>query len=110
MNSNRRNFLLGTPLAFLAMQELGDSPLDAAPALSAADAEAVRFWLNGMGVPSSMLQSAGADAIRGAQSRGPDGGPGLGEFKREPVFLHWDERRRRLTDVSEIEQGMMSPE
>jgi hypothetical protein len=109
MHSNRRDFVFGTPLALLALDELGSVGLGAAPAASASDIEALNFWLNGAGLPPSLIQSASAEALRNAQSRAADAGP-TGNFAREPVFLHWDETQNTLIDAVDIDKKMLAPE
>jgi hypothetical protein len=102
MTSDRRNFLLGAPASLCGLAQL-ESILRAQPSVpsTAAARKVVDFWMNGMGVDPSQLL--------GGKSRGPrPAGPTVGNYGREPLFLHYDPDDGRIRLAEEIEPGRLT--
>jgi hypothetical protein len=108
MDSNRRDFFLGSSLYLAsALELLNLTPEEAfaqsppSQAQSKADRAALDFWTRGMGLPPSAIPSA--EATRGGSSGFEE------DFGREPIFLHYDEDAKALITVDHIDQKKLMP-
>ena len=105
MKSNRRAFVLGTPLGALVFfdQLIGPASLASAATrtAAAADPAALDFWINGMGLSPTAIPSAPSGST--GQKSGRQAGPG-GDFSREPIFLHYDEKEQALVTSDQIDR------
>jgi hypothetical protein len=108
MDSNRRDFFLGSSLYLAGALELLNLTPEEAFAQSppsqsqlTADRAALDFWTRGMGLPPSAIPSA--EATRGGNSGFEE------DFGREPIFLHYDEDAKALITVDQIDQKKLMP-
>ena len=58
MKSNRRGFLLGTPLAAFGLAQFGEEAFAQTSDAGAPPADVVDFWVGHMGVPAHMVLGA----------------------------------------------------
>lgn len=101
MQTNRRGFLFGTPLAALGLSQLDDAFAQSADV--GAPPDVVDFWVRGMGVPAHMV--LGGETTRGRAPRGPE----TSNLAREPLFLHYDPEEGALLTTDQIPPNKMHP-
>ena len=102
MKTNRRGFLLGSPLAAFALAQFDE---EAFSQTSSADtpSDVVNFWVDHMGVPPNMV--LGGERTRGRRSNGPE----TSNLAREPLFLHYDPDEGSLMPADQIPSAKMHP-
>src|ERR1035437_9929141 len=103
MKTNRRGFLMGTPLAALALAQF-DEEAFSQTSNAGAPQDVVDFWVDHMGVPPNML--LGGETTRG---RRPQAGPQTSNLAREPLFLHYDPEEGALMPADQIPSQKMHP-
>jgi hypothetical protein len=103
MKTNRRGFLMGTPLAALALAQF-DEEAFSQTSNAGAPQDVVDFWVDHMGVPPNML--LGGETTRG---RRPQAGPQTSNLAREPLFLHYDPDEGSLLPADQIPSAKMHP-
>ena len=103
MKTNRRGFLMGTPLAAFALAQFDE---EAFSQTSNADApsDVVDFWVRDMGVPAHMV--LGGETTRGRRAQA---GPQTSNLAREPLFLHYDPDEGSLMPADQIPSAKMHP-
>jgi hypothetical protein len=103
MNTNRRGFLMGTPLAAFALAQFDE---EAFSQTSNADApsDVVDFWVRDMGVPAHMV--LGGETTRGRRAAA---GPETSNLAREPLFLLYDPDEGALIPADQIPSAKMHP-
>jgi hypothetical protein len=102
MKTNRRGFLVGTPLAALGLAQFGEEAFSQA-SNAGAPQDVVDFWVGQMGVPAHMI--LGAETTRGRQPAGPQ----TSNLAREPLFLHYDPDEGTLMPADQIPSQKMHP-
>jgi hypothetical protein len=102
MKTNRRGFLVGTPLAALGLAQFGEEAYSQA-SKSAAQQDVVDFWVRDMGVPAHMM--LGGETTRGRQPSGPQ----TSNLAREPLFLLYDPEEGALIPADQIPGPKMHP-
>jgi len=102
MKTNRRGFLLGSPLAAFALAQFDE---EAFSQTSSADtpSDVVNFWVDHMGVPPNMV--LGGERTRGRRPNGPE----TSNLAREPLFLHYDPDEGSLMPADQIPSAKMHP-
>jgi hypothetical protein len=102
MKTNRRNFLVGTPLAAFGLAQF-DEEAFAQTSQSQPPQDVVDFWVNNMGVPSHLV--LGGETTRGRQPAGPE----TSNLAREPLFLHYDPDEGAIMPADQIPTTKMHP-
>jgi hypothetical protein len=102
MKTDRRGFLLGTPLAALGLAGFGERVFSQTSD-AGAPPDVVDFWVRDMGVPAHMV--LGGQATRGRQAAGPQ----TSNLAREPLFLHYDPDEGALMPADQIPSAKMHP-
>jgi hypothetical protein len=102
MKTNRRGFLVGTPLAALGLAQFGEKAFSQA-SNAGAPPDVVDFWVRDMGVPAHMV--LGGETTRGRQPAGPQ----TSNLAREPLFLHYDPDEGSLMPADQIPGAKMHP-
>ena len=102
MKTDRRGFLLGTPLAAFGLAGFGEQAFSQTSD-AGAPPDVVDFWVRGMGVPAHMV--LGGETTRG---RAPSG-PQTSNLAREPLFLHYDPDEGALMPADQIPTQKMHP-
>ena len=102
MKTDRRGFLLGTPLAALGLAGFGEEAFSQASGAGAPQ-DVVDFWVRDMGVPAHMV--LGGETTRGRQPAGPE----TSNLAREPLFLHYDPEEGALLPADQIPSQRMHP-
>ena len=103
MNTNRRGFLMGTPLAAFALAQF-DEEAFSQTSNAGAPPDVVDFWVDHMGVPAHMV--LGAETTRGRRAQA---GPQTSNLAREPLFLHYDPDEGSLIPADQIPSAKMHP-
>ncbi len=103
MNTNRRGFLMGTPLAAFALAQF-DEEAFSQTSNAGAPPDVVDFWVRDMGVPAHMV--LGGETTRG---RRPAAGPQTSNLAREPLFLLYDPDEGALMPADQIPSAKMHP-
>ncbi|MGD0773782.1 MAG: hypothetical protein ABSC05_13260 [Candidatus Solibacter sp.] len=103
MKTNRRGFLLGTPLAALGLAQF-DEEAFSQTTNAGSPPDVVDFWVRDMGVPAHMV--LGGETTRG---RRPADGPQTSNLAREPLFLHYDPEEGALIPEDQIPSQKMHP-
>ena len=96
MKSNRRGFLLGTPLAAFGLAQFGEEAFAQTSDAGAPPADVVDFWVGHMGVPAHMV--LGGVSTRGRAPAGPE----TSNLAREPLFIHYDPDDKTLMTADQI--------
>jgi len=102
MNTNRRSFLLGTPLAAFGLAHF-DKAAFAQTSDAGAPPDVVDFWVRNMGVPAHMV--LGGETTRGRARSGPE----TANLAREPLFLHYDPEEGSLLTADQLDTKKMHP-
>jgi hypothetical protein len=105
MKTNRRGFLLGSPLAAFALAQF-DEEAFAQTSSAGASPDVVDFWVDHMGVPPNMMLGGG-ERTRGGRQR--QSGPETSNLAREPLFLHYDPEEGSLMPADQIPSAKMHP-
>jgi hypothetical protein len=103
MKTNRRGFLMGTPLAAFALAQF-DEEAFSQTSNAGAPPDVVDFWVDHMGVPAHMV--LGAETTRGRRAAA---GPETSNLAREPLFLHYDPDEGSLMPADQIPSAKMHP-
>ena len=103
MNTNRRGFLMGTPLAAFALAQFDEEAFSQTSS-AGAPPDVVDFWVDHMGVPAHMV--LGAETTRGRRAQA---GPQTSNLAREPLFLHYDPDEGSLIPADQIPSAKMHP-
>ncbi len=103
MKTNRRGFLMGTPLAAFALAQF-DEEAFSQTSNAGAPPDVVDFWVRDMGVPAHMV--LGGETTRG---RRPAAGPETSNLAREPLFLLYDPDEGALIPADQIPSAKMHP-
>jgi len=103
MKTNRRGFLMGTPLAAFALAQF-DEEAFSQTSNAGAPPDVVDFWVDHMGVPAKMI--LGAEVTRG---RKVETGPQTSNLAREPLFLLYDPDEGALIPADQIPSAKMHP-
>ncbi len=104
MKTNRRGFLVGTPLAALALAQFDEEAFSQTSNAGAPPDDVVNFWVDHMGVPPQMI--LGAAVTRG---RRQPAGPETSNLAREPLFLHYDPDEGALIPADQIPSQKLHP-
>ena len=96
MKTNRRGFLLGTPLAAFGLAQFDEETFAQTSDAGAPPADVVDFWVRHMGVPSHMVM--GSETTRGRAAAGPE----TSNLAREPLFIHYDPNEGSLMTADQI--------
>jgi hypothetical protein len=102
MKTDRRGFLLGTPLAALGLAQFGE-PAFSQTSDAGVPPDVVDFWVRDMGVPAHMV--LGGETTRGRAPAGPQ----TSNLAREPLFLHYDPDEGALMPADQIPSQKMHP-
>jgi hypothetical protein len=102
MKTNRRGFLLGTPLAAFGLAQF-DEETFAQTSDAGAPPDVVDFWVRHMGVPAHLV--LGSETTRGRPSAGPE----TSNLAREPLFIHYDPDEKTLMTADQILPEKMHP-
>ncbi len=102
MKTNRRGFLLGTPLAAFGLAQF-DEEAFSQTSDAGAPPDVVDFWVRGMGVPAHMV--LGGQTTRGRAPAGPE----TSNLAREPLFIHYDPDEKTLMTADQIPTAKMHP-
>src|ERR1039457_6745186 len=102
MKTNRRGFLLGTPLAALGLAQF-DEEAFSQTSNAGAPPDVVDFWVRDMGVPAHMV--LGGQTTRGRTPAGPQ----TSNLAREPLFLHYDPDEGALMPADQKTSQKMHP-
>jgi hypothetical protein len=102
MKTNRRGFLVGTPLAAFGLAQFGEEAFSQSSGAGAPQ-DVVDFWVRDMGVPAHMM--LGGETTRGRQPAGPQ----TSNLAREPLFLHYDPEEGALMPADQIPSAKMHP-
>jgi len=102
MKTNRRGFLLGSPLAAFALAQF-DEEAFSQTSNAGAPPDVVDFWVDHMGVPPNMM--LGGERTRGRKPSGPE----TSNLAREPLFLHYDPEEGSLMPADQIPSAKMHP-
>ena len=103
MQTNRRGFLLGSPLAAFALAQF-DEEAFSQTSNAGAPPDVVDFWVRDMGVPAHMV--LGGETTRGRREAA---GPQTSNLAREPLFLHYDPDEGSLMPADQIPSQKMHP-
>src|ERR1035437_4796876 len=103
MKKNRRGFLVGTPLAALALAQF-DEEAFSQTSNAGAPPDVVDFWVRDMGVPAHMV--LGGETTRGRRAQA---GPETSNLAREPLFLLYDPEEGSLMPADQIPSAKMHP-
>ena len=103
MKTNRRGFLVGTPLAALALAQF-DEEAFSQTSNAGAPPDVVDFWVRDMGVPAHMV--LGGETTRGRRAQA---GPETSNLAREPLFLLYDPEEGSLMPADQIPSAKMHP-
>jgi hypothetical protein len=103
MKTNRRGFLLGTPLAAFGLAQFDEEAFAQASDAGAPPADVVDFWVRSMGVPAHMV--LGSETTRGRAPAGPE----TSNLGREPLFIHYDPDEGSLMTADQIPTAKMHP-
>jgi hypothetical protein len=103
MKTNRRGFLMGTPLAAFALAQF-DEEAFSQTSNAGAPPDVVDFWVRDMGVPAHMV--LGGETTRGRRAQT---GPETSNLAREPLFLHYDPDEGSLMPADQIPSAKMHP-
>ncbi|MGA9627008.1 MAG: hypothetical protein WBQ65_21210, partial [Bryobacteraceae bacterium] len=103
MKTNRRGFLMGTPLVAFALAQF-DEEAFSQTSNAGAPPDVVDFWVRDMGVPAHMV--LGGETTRG---RRPAAGPETSNLAREPLFLLYDPDEGALIPADQIPSAKMHP-
>jgi len=103
MKTNRRGFLLGSPLAAFALAQF-DEEAFSQTSNAGAPPDVVDFWVRDMGVPAHMV--LGGETTRGRREAA---GPQTSNLAREPLFLHYDPDEGSLMPADQIPSQKMHP-
>ena len=103
MKTDRRGFLLGTPLAALGLAPFGGAAFSQTSSAGVSP-DVVDFWVRDMGVPAHMV--LGGETTRG---RAAASGPQTSDLAREPLFLHYDPEEGALMPADQIPTAKMHP-
>ncbi len=103
MKTNRRGFLLGTPLAAFGLAGFDEEAFAQASDAAAPPADVVDFWVRDMGVPAHMV--LGGQTTRGRAPAGPE----TSNLAREPLFIHYDPDEGSLMTADQIPAAKMHP-
>jgi hypothetical protein len=103
MNTNRRGFLMGTPLGAFALAQFDDEAFSQT-SNAGAPPDVVDFWVDHTGVPAHMV--LGAETTRGRRAQA---GPQTSNLAREPLFLHYDPDEGSLIPADQIPSAKMHP-
>jgi hypothetical protein len=102
MKTNRRGFLLGSPLAAFALAQFDEEAFSQTPSADT-PSDVVNFWVDHMGVPPNMV--LGGERTRGRRPNGPE----TSNLAREPLFLHYDPDEGSLMPADQIPSAKMHP-
>ena len=102
MKTNRRGFLLGTPLAAFGLAQF-DEEAFAQTSDAGTPPDVVDFWVRHMGVPSHLV--LGSETTRGRAPAGPE----TSNLAREPLFIHYDPDEGSLMTADQIPTSKMHP-
>jgi hypothetical protein len=102
MKTNRRGFLVETPLAAFALAQFDEESFSQT-SNAGAPPDVVDFWVRDMGVPAHMV--LGGETTRGRQPAGPQ----TSNLAREPLFLHYDPDEGSLVPADQIPSAKMHP-
>jgi hypothetical protein len=102
MKTNRRGFLLGTPLAAFGLAQL-DEEAFAQTSDAGTPPDVVDFWVRHMGVPAHLV--LGSETTRGRAPAGPE----TSNLAREPLFIHYDPDEKTLMTADQIPTAKMHP-
>ena len=102
MKTNRRGFLLGTPLAAFGLAQL-DEEAFAQTSDAGTPPDVVDFWVRHMGVPAHLV--LGSETTRGRAPAGPE----TSNLAREPLFIHYDPDEKTLMTADQIPTSKMHP-
>ena len=100
MKTNRRGFLLGTPLAAFGLAQF-DEEAFAQTSDAGTPPDVVDFWVRHMGVPAHMV--LGSETTRGRAPAGPQ----TSSLAREPLFIHYDPDEGSLMTADQIPTAKM---
>src|ERR1017187_8852240 len=103
MKTNRRGFLLGTPLAALGLAPF-DEDTFAQTSDAGAPPDVVDFWVRHMGVPAHLV--LGSETTRGGRL---PAGPEPPSVPREPLFIHYAPDEKTLMTADQILPEKMHP-
>ena len=103
MSTNRRGFLLGTPLAAFGLAQFDEEAFAQTSDAGAPPQDVVDFWVRHMGVPAHMVM--GAETTRGRAPAGPE----TSNLAREPLFIHYDPDEKTLMTADQIPTEKMHP-
>ena len=103
MKTNRRGFLVETPLAAFALAQF-DEEAFSQTSNAGAPPDVVDFWVRDMGVPAHMV--LGGETTRGRHAQA---GPETSNLAREPLFLHYDPEEGSLMPADQIPSAKMHP-
>jgi hypothetical protein len=95
MKTNRRGFLLGTPLAAFGLAQF-DEEAFAQTSDAGVPPDVADFWVRHMGVPAHMV--LGSETTRGRAPAGPE----TSNLAREPLFIHYDPDEKTLMTADQI--------
>jgi len=101
MKTNRRGFLVETPLAAFALAQF-DEEAFSQTSNAGAPPDVVDFWVRDMGVPAHMV--LGGETTRGRRAQA---GPETSNLAREPLFLHYDPEEGSLLPADQIPSAKM---
>ncbi|MGP8247583.1 MAG: hypothetical protein ACLQVN_24110 [Bryobacteraceae bacterium] len=102
MKTNRRGFLVRTPLAALGLAQFSEEAFSQA-SNSGAPQDVVDFWVRDMGVSAHMI--LGGETTRGRRPAGPE----TSNLAREPLFLLYDPDEGALIPADQIPSQKMHP-
>jgi hypothetical protein len=103
MKTNRRGFLLGTPLAAFGLAQFDEEAFAQTSGAGAPPPDVVDFWVGHMGVPAHMV--LGGVSTRGRAPAGPE----TSNLAREPLFIHYDPDEKTLITADQIPTDKMHP-
>src|SRR6202020_530588 len=95
--SDRRSFLLGAPMAMLALDGLSQTTSGQAANPQPVSQDVVDYWVRHMGVPPSALPGGEEAAARASRGAGDAG------LAREPFFFHVDPDDNTLVPAEEVD-------
>src|ERR1035441_9739266 len=101
MKTNRRGFLLGTPLAAFGLAQFDEEAFAQTSDAGAPPAAVVGFWGRTLGVPARMVM--GWETTAGRAGAGPE----TSNLAREPLFIHYDPNEGSLMTADQIPTANM---
>jgi hypothetical protein len=105
IESDRRTFFLGAPLAILGLDGICQTAQGQASRQAGISQDVVDYWVRHMGVPPSALpggEDAAARVSRGASEE-------IGGLAREPFFFHVDNDDKVLVPAEEVDDAKLLP-